>query len=234
MLGRLKKRFRKWSRRVDGATRKLAAAKAKDNPKGIRKWGRKLDRRLQRKAEAKKALAAERKARKARTRKPRIVKLTGVPMDNLFGALGALVGSVGHYTAGVRDRTWQHALELCRSINGLHRSKGWGAIAYHYCIAADGTIILCRPTGWKGAHVAGLNTGRIGIMVHGTTGDRWTDAQIASYDWLLDHAHTTALPESHRTSRKLRDLPVWGHRDLNATSCPGEFYKGYTTKGKSK
>ena len=155
---------------------------------------------------------------------PRIVRLQA-PMTNNQGPLGAPREAVGHYTAGPRDTSDAHALSLLRQYNQQHRDQGWGGIAYHLAIATSGTLILCRPTGWKGCHVAMQNSGRIGIVVLGGPGQRMTAAQRATLRWLRAHAHTSAMPASHRAPAPLTRLLV--HKDLNATACPGDYEKDY-------
>lgn len=165
-----------------------------------------------------------RAAKPATGEAPRIVRLDA-PMTNLFGPLGPLREPVGHYTAGPRDTSDAHALSLLRTYNQQHRNQGWGAIGYHLAIASSGTLILCRPVGWKGAHTAGQNTGRIGIVVMGNVGQRMTAAQKATLRWVRANVHTTAMPASHRAPAKLGRQTV--HRDWNATSCAGDYSTDY-------
>lgn len=162
--------------------------------------------------------------------RPKVIDLD-LSVANLFGPLGAYVETVGHYTGGPRDTSDSHGAALLRSYHHAHAAKGWGGIGYHYAILRSGTILLLRPTALKGCHVALHNTGRLGIVMPGTTGDRPTPAQVASFRWLLANAHTSALPAAHRAPVRLADRPVVGHNDLNATSCPGSFKRMYTTKG---
>jgi hypothetical protein len=161
---------------------------------------------------------------------PKIIDLD-LQVANLFGPLGAYVETVGHYTGGPRDTSDSHGAALLRSYHHAHAAKGWGGIGYHYAILRSGTILLLRPTSLKGCHVALHNTGRLGIVMPGTTGDRPTPAQVASYRWLLANAHTAALPSAHRAPVRLADRRVVGHNDLNATDCPGAFKPMYTSKG---
>jgi len=160
--------------------------------------------------------------------KPRIVRLQAA-MANNQGSIGALTGTVGHYTAGPRPGTRSGDLSYFRQYNAQHRGQGWGAIGYHYGLAIDGTILLLRPASWRGCHTAGANTGRLGIVVNGGPGQRMTAAQRASYRWLLNNAHTSAMPASHRASARLSSLPGVGkvHKDYNATSCAGDFTTDY-------
>jgi len=133
----------------------------------------------------------------------------------------------GHYTAGPRDTSDEHALQLCKSYDAQHRSQGWRMIGYHYCVTRAGSIICLRPVGEIGAHVLNHNTGNVGVMVHGTLGDTWTEPQRLAYIWLLENAHTDALPAAHRSPVDLSKLPRRGHNDWMATSCPGDFKAGF-------
>lgn len=164
------------------------------------------------------------------TARPRIVDLNldGV---SLWGSLGPINGVIGHYTAGPRDRNDDHAFDLWRQYHAQHIRQKWGRIGYHYGVTSAGTIALLRPVTDKGAHTLGQNTGKVGVVVHGTTGDKPTAAQAKAIAWLSENAHTSAMPQAHRTTRPLRDVQWFGHNDFNATGCPGGFKRMYTSKG---
>jgi hypothetical protein len=152
--------------------------------------------------------------------------VTGMTFQNLFGALGAERSVTGHYTAGPRDRSDQHALQLCRQYHQAHKAKGWGGMGYHYCITRKGNIVLLRPLHLKGAHTGGHNTGNVGVMMHGTTGDKPTTAQRRAYRWLLANAHTKRMPRTHRTDHDLRGARRMGHNSWpghQTNGCPGSF-----------
>lgn len=138
---------------------------------------------------------------------------------------------IGHHTAGPDDTSLEDAIRLCKLYHGQHQAQGWAGEGYHLCIARTGEIILLRPTGYVGAHTLNNNTGSIGLMCHGTTGDHPTEAQQRTVRWIAENAHTKKMPASHRASRKLTDLRWYGHRDLNPTACPGDHYKLFTSKG---
>ncbi|WP_320672394.1 peptidoglycan recognition protein family protein [Patulibacter defluvii] len=177
-------------------------------------------------ARGKTRTARAKAAAKHRGRRPKIVLLQA-PMENRFGSIGSLYRWTGHYTAGPRDTSDAHALELDRQYNAQHRAQGWGAIGYHYNITSAGTIIVLRPVAWKGAHVAANNTGNAGIMVHGHPGQRMTAPQRAALRWLLDNAHTTAMPARGRAPKRLSSLRGSVHSDWMSTSCPGDFIGDY-------
>lgn len=161
---------------------------------------------------------------------PRIVTASqmGLTFQNLFGALGDEQFLTGHHSAGPTDKSDAHAIQLCRQYHAAHKAQGWGGIGYHYCITRKGTILGLRPTHLKGAHVGGWNSNNVGVMFHGTTGDKPTRAQARAYRWLLKHAHTSRMPRAHRTDRPLRHAKRWGHREWSGhqtNACPGTHFK---------
>lgn len=185
----------------------------------------------------KKAIQKLRKIRRKLLRQaPRIVTATqiGINPSAIFGGLGTPLYVTGHYTAGPKDTSDDHAIQLCKSYDAQHRAQGWEGIGYHYCITRAGTIIGLRPVGQKGAHVGGYNTGNVGVMVHGTLGDLPTAAQERSLRWLLDNAHTSRMPAAHRSPRSLANLPRRGHNSWpghTSNSCPGSFKPMYLRGG---
>lgn len=52
-------------------------------------------------------------------------------------------------------------------IRGWHKKRGWSDIGYHWVVYLDGMIVKGRPESQPGAHVAGFNTGSIGIVYVG-------------------------------------------------------------------
>ena len=159
---------------------------------------------------------------------PRIVtaRSIGLAFANLFGALGAELHVTGHYSAGPRALDADQGIERAREFHALHRGKGWGGIGYHYLIPDDGTLICTRPTNLKGAHTGAHNSTNVGVNMPGTTGDRPTDAQAATYAWLLANAHTDQMPKAHRTDRDLRRASRHGHNQWSghrSNGCPGKF-----------
>ena len=167
---------------------------------------------------------------------PRIYK-PNLNFDNVFGPLGPERWVTGHHTAGPRDVSDKHALSLCVTYHTAHKAKGWGGCGYHYCITRKGNIILLRPLHLKGAHVGGHNSQNVGVMCHGTTGDKPTIRQRRAYKWLLAHAHTTKLPKSHRTDKDLRNASRRGHNDWAghfSNACPGTFKRMFLSGGTAR
>lgn len=104
-----------------------------------------------------------------------------------------------------------------RSIDQMHRNKGWLCVGYHFIIKTDGTIQRGRPIDAVGSHVKCHNSDSIGICliggvdVHGKSKDNFTDKQYAALKELLDYLLSV-----------YRDCEVLGHRDFKGVSkdCP--------------
>jgi len=101
-------------------------------------------------------------------------------------------------------------------IRAWHKARGFSDIGYHYVVYRDGRVMIGRPVGQIGAHVAGHNTGSIGICYVGgvsadgkTARDTRTLAQRSSLLWL-----TRQLVAKHRITR------VRGHNEVAAKACP--------------
>lgn len=102
-------------------------------------------------------------------------------------------------------------------INELHcKANGWAAIGYHFVIRKDGTIERGRPEWASGAHSVGYNNEAIGICVSGNfLLGQPTPAQIESLAMLLANLcadYHLPIDRDH----------ILGHRELNATGCPGD------------
>lgn len=101
-------------------------------------------------------------------------------------------------------------------IRAWHKQRGWSDIGYHHVVYRDGRVMLGRPVGQVGAHVAGHNTGSIGIVYVGGVSadgkrakDTRTPAQRGSLLWLVER-----LAAKHGVKR------VRGHNEVAAKACP--------------
>lgn len=160
---------------------------------------------------------------------PRIItaRSLGFRFQDLFGPLGPEEHVTLHHTAGPTDRSLAEAIALDRRYHAEHAAKGWGGIGYHFNLPRHTFAVIClRPTLLKGAHVGGHNSGNVGVMCHGTVGDRPTDNQVALFEWLLSHADSKLMPAAHRTDRPLNrpHTDRRGHNDWpghESNACPG-------------
>lgn len=99
-------------------------------------------------------------------------------------------------------------------INAWHLSNGWVGIGYHYYIRKDGSIYRGRPEWAVGAHATGHNDRSIGICCEGAyMTETMPAAQLASLKALLQDI-----------MGRYGTLALKRHRDVNATSCPGDRF----------
>lgn len=117
-----------------------------------------------------------------------------------------------------------------KEIDVMHRQRGFLKIGYHYVIRRDGTVEKGRQDSEVGAHVAGYNTGSIGICLIGgvkedgkTSECNFTLAQYESLKKLLTDlkkAHSEAVIQGHRDFPNVRkdcpcfDVKAWVKREL--------------------
>ncbi|MFG2247823.1 N-acetylmuramoyl-L-alanine amidase [Spirillospora sp. NPDC048823] len=121
---------------------------------------------------------------------------------------------VVHYSEGPTDQS-------VRSIQDFHMDgRGWADIGYNFLVDVGGRIYAGR--GWLvvGAHAPDHNTSGIGVCMIGRDGDA-TAAAKRSIRRLYDEAGR----------RGGRDLKKLGHRDVYATSCPGDELYAWVRAG---
>ena len=215
----LKASLRLWESRARYRKARHHHHEQRHNHAGMAKWGPKLEEARYMVARRKMQLADHAGA------KPRIITAAqiGLTFQWVFGERGRIYRRTGHYTAGPRARNAAEGIAIVRGLHRQHAGQGWGGGSYDAVICDDGTLILVNPPRRKSAHVAGENTGNASINCPGTTGDRPTRQQIATYQWYVANAHTRALPAAHRQPVDLRKVTRYAHNDLNATACPGAF-----------
>ncbi|MFD5409332.1 peptidoglycan recognition family protein [Streptomyces nojiriensis] len=128
-------------------------------------------------------------------------------------------------TANVTDYSEQRAVALARAIQTYHMdAQGWIDTGQHFTVSRGAFVLEGRHNSLaelragtrqvRAAHCVGQNTVSIGIENEGTYTSQ--DPPAAQYAALADLcAHICdqyGLPASE----------IYGHRDFNATSCPGD------------
>lgn len=101
-----------------------------------------------------------------------------------------------------------------QDIHSWHLNNGWSGIGYHYFIRKDGSAYRGRPDGAIGAHCQGSNTNTLGICFEGnymkeTMPTAQYNAGIDLIKYLIG---------------KYGNLPIYGHKELLATECPGSKF----------
>lgn len=105
-------------------------------------------------------------------------------------------------------------LATVREVQALHQGeRGWADVGYHFLIGKDGALYEGRTLAARGVHVAGYNTGSVGVCLLGNlSNSEPTPAQwqmlIQVCLWLKGLLGLTHLA---------------AHRDFNPmTACPGD------------
>lgn len=127
---------------------------------------------------------------------------------------GARTEFIVHYSEGPTTQS-------VRSIQNFHMdTRGWSDIGYNFLVDVQGRIYEGR--GWLtvGAHAPDHNASGIGVCMIGRDGDA-TPAAKASIRAVYDEA-------CRRAGRNLAKL---GHRDVYATSCPGDQLYAWVRAG---
>lgn len=131
---------------------------------------------------------------------------TGLKFTNQLVVRAKTDKIVLHHSAGTGS---------VEEIHNLHiKSNGWSGIGYHLYIRRDGTVYRGRPIDKVGAHCLDHNYYTIGICFEGNfeTGEM-SDNQFSAGREVIKY-----LKELYPNAE------FCGHRDLNATSCPGKNF----------
>lgn len=110
-----------------------------------------------------------------------------------------------HHSGGPADQSVRQIQDWC--VDG----RGFLDIDYNFLVRGT-TGEIYEGRGWSaiGSHTVGHNTAGIGVCVIGN--DVLTEAAQESVRWLYDQA----------CERAGRPLKIYGHRDLDQTTCPGD------------
>lgn len=108
------------------------------------------------------------------------------------------------------------AVSICDidDIQGWHLAKGWAGIGYHFFVRKDGSVYRGRPIEAVGAHCLGWNSNSIGVCAEGNF----------QTDTMPNVQRNAILELIEYLKRIYPGVVVNGHRELDATSCPGQNY----------
>jgi len=147
----------------------------------------------------------------------------------------SLNGAIVHHTVNSNTYSAAQVPTLLYNIQSYHMgANGWADIGYNFVIDRFGGIWEARQGSLNefvvGAHANPFNSGSIGVSFLGDhTSTEPSPASVASAGrliaWRLATAGITNLKGttvySGDPAKKPRDV-VSGHRQVNATSCPGD------------
>ena len=99
-------------------------------------------------------------------------------------------------------------------IHRWHLNNGWSGAGYHFLVRKDGTIYRLRPEDKVGAHAYGSNYNSIGICFEGNYMEEdMPETQKEAGKELVAYL-----------KNKYNITTVQAHRDVCATSCPGNKF----------
>ena len=99
-------------------------------------------------------------------------------------------------------------------IHRWHLNNGWSGAGYHFLVRKDGTIYRLRPEDKVGAHAYGSNYNSLGICFEGDYMEEdMQEAQKEAGKELVAYL-----------KNKYNITTVQAHRDVCATSCPGDKF----------
>lgn len=146
-----------------------------------------------------------------------------------------------HHTAGEEGAKVADQASVVRNLYYGHAvSYGWGDIGYNYVIDVNGNIYEGRAGGGGAVagHTLGYNNGTIGIVLIGDYNVR--NLEQVQYDALVNliayKSFQYGINPTGQVYLKNKTIPtIVGHKDLNATACPGNtiYERIQDLKGKS-
>lgn len=99
-------------------------------------------------------------------------------------------------------------------IHRWHLSNGWSGAGYHFLVRKDGKVYRLRPEDKVGAHAYGANYNSLGICFEGDyMQEDMAEAQKEAGKELVAYL-----------KNKYNITTVQAHRDVCATSCPGDKF----------
>lgn len=124
--------------------------------------------------------------------------------------------NVSDITRIILHHTAVTVLQSVETIHNYHKStKGYAGIGYHFYIRKDGNIYKGRELEIVGAHAYNNNSNSIGICCEGNFEvEVMPDAQKNSLIELIEYL-LKIFPKINT---------IQGHKEVNATTCPGKNY----------
>lgn len=99
-------------------------------------------------------------------------------------------------------------------IHRWHLNNGWSGAGYHFLVKKDGKVYRLRPEDKVGAHAYGSNYNSIGICFEG--------------DYMQEDMPAEQIKAGQELVAYLKNkyniTTVQAHRDVCATSCPGDKF----------
>ncbi|CAG5113668.1 Oidioi.mRNA.OKI2018_I69.chr2.g7758.t1.cds [Oikopleura dioica] len=141
--------------------------------------------------------------------------------------LPARHGLIGHHTAGSHCSDKASCISNMKGTQNYHMdSLGWSDIGYQFLIGEDGRIYEGRGQWRQGAHCSNWNSNTIGFSVMGNFSNRLPNQNaLDAVDELI-----AWLERKNYVNKNCYEFA--GHRDKNATVCPGDPLYAHWGSGK--
>jgi uncharacterized protein with LGFP repeats len=136
-----------------------------------------------------------------------------------------------HHTVNSNNYSRSDGKAIVRSILAYHtQSRGWCDIGYNYLIDRYGQIYVGRAGGprlpVRGAHAGDYNTNSVGVSLIGNFEEarptkRIKHALVRFIGWRLGTSYVPAHGKVKLHGKRFNRIS--GHRDADATACPGKY-----------
>lgn len=126
-----------------------------------------------------------------------------------------------HHSVTPEGNSKADVMATLRSIDALHRSKGYGGIGYNMAVDYAGRVYRARGMHIMGAHVSNANGRNYGIVYIGDGRKRITDEAVKSMQRIITRMQAASK----------KKLKVYGHQELASTACPGTKIQRLINKG---
>ncbi|WP_027625598.1 peptidoglycan recognition protein family protein [Clostridium lundense] len=121
------------------------------------------------------------------------------------------------YCNSPRKVILHHAEAVSCSIEDIHNwhlNNGWSGCGYHYLVRKNGVIYKGRGEKALDAHCINYNAISIGICVEGSY----------NFETMPDIQYNALIELIRCICNKYNITEIYGHRELNATDCPGKNF----------
>lgn len=107
-------------------------------------------------------------------------------------------------------------------IRKIHKANGWSDIGYHWLVDRKGNILQGRPENLTGAHVAGHNTGNIGISYIARGSDNDSDGITGEYMTPEQYEGLCQIVATICVKYDLAITDIYGHNEFPNVykACP--------------
>ena len=135
-------------------------------------------------------------------------------------------GILTPYTQQPKYLVLHHEAAPTATVEEIHRyhitANGWSGIGYHLYVRKDGKVYKGRPINKVGGHCKDYNSISIGICCEGNfENEQMSGRQYAALCDAIAYVQSV-----------YPGITIKGHREFNATACPGKYFPLQEVKNK--